>query len=79
MYLKSRIGQRRIRHSELVAWQRSVAILHLLALDPKTVLAYWGRTAWQCHVPCCVFARRRARNDRAWADFNARREGSAKK
>ncbi len=74
MYIKAHIGQRRIRHSELIGWRRSVAALRTIEIDPKAVLAYWGRGAWQCAAPRCVFARRHARSDRAWAEFNARWE-----
>ena len=74
MYLKSCIGQRRIRHGELIAWQRSVALLRTIDLESNVVLGYWGRGAWQCPAPRCVFARRHARSDRAWAEFNARWE-----
>lgn len=72
MYLKSRIGQRRIRHSELCGWRRSVDILHTIELHPSSILSYWDRWAWQPPVPRCVFAQRRARDDRSWAEFNAR-------
>ncbi len=72
MYLKSHIGQRRIRHSELIAWRQAVAILRTIEIDHMVVLGYWGRGAWQCPVPRCVFARRHARSDRAWAEFHAR-------
>ena len=74
MYLKSCIGQRRIRQSELIAWRQAVAILRTIELDHQVVLGYWGRRAWQCAVPRCVFARRRAGNDRACAEFHARWE-----
>ncbi len=74
MYLKAHIGQRRIRQSELIAWRQSVALLRTIDLDTQVVLGYWGRRAWQCGAPRCVFARRRARDDRAWAAFHARWE-----
>lgn len=59
MWLKCKIGQRRMRHGELKAWERMRKVLYedCSALDSSAILHYWG--AWCCRVarPSCVMNR----------------------
>jgi len=57
MWLKQQIGQRRIRHGELVAWRHMLAILHESGLDSSAVLHYWGARACRVAFPRCMYRR----------------------
>lgn len=56
MWLKLKIGQRRIRHGELTAWGRMRATLYedCDVRDSSLILAYWG--SWVCRIarPRCM-------------------------
>ncbi len=54
MWLKQRIGQRRIRHGEIAGWRKTVAYLHGLDTDEYAhLLSYWGRLGCTIQRPAC--------------------------
>ena len=56
MWLKAQIGQRRIRHGEIMVWRHMLTILRDAPdRDSSVVLRYWG--AWVCRVslPQCMY------------------------
>lgn len=54
MWLKLRIGQRRIRYGEIQGWRRTVAYLHELSTDEYAhLLSYWGRLGCTISRPNC--------------------------